>query len=357
MSDVDSRKEWWQAAAKELKGGDPLKDLAWTADAHLAMRPYYTQEDETGWEWLKPYQGHLGRKGPMINYVAVPVHTPQQANAQALAALQAGAEGILFQSDAPLTADRVEILINNILPEHCGVAFQLTHPDTVGFYLDYLAEKGSSVLHGFVLSEGFVTSAESLHKIKEADNFFMGTAQAETSRSEALAQWLCRVVNQINLAEKSGEENSKLFQKMLAHFTAGSSYFEDIAMLRAARLLGFKLAGAYGLNDFTPSQLQVFVEMPAFIHPNYAPHGTMLYHATAAMAAIIGGANAVLLHAEDSSQSMMSRIARNTPLILKEESYLDKVIDPAAGSYFIEQLTAGIAESAWAKFLALQSAS
>ena len=76
----------------------------------------------------------------------------------------------------------------------------------------------------------------------------------------------------------------------------------------------------------------------------------------AAMAAILGGCDALTIEAEEEGNTMMNRIARNTSSILDEESFLSKVADPLAGSYYIESLTKQLAEKAWAKFKELAKA-
>jgi methylmalonyl-CoA mutase len=76
----------------------------------------------------------------------------------------------------------------------------------------------------------------------------------------------------------------------------------------------------------------------------------MLKETTAAMAAILGGTNGLSLYPEEMDNVVMSRIARNTSHILREESHLNKVADPLAGSYLVENLMLEMAEKAWAKF-------
>src|SRR5436190_18952994 len=85
----------------------------------------------------------------------------------------------------------------------------------------------------------------------------------------------------------------------------------------------------------------------AFVNEKYEPHGNMLKGTTASLAAIFGGCDMLTVDAEDGQQEMMSRAARNISNILREEVHLSKVADPVAGSYYVETLSAQIADAAW----------
>ena len=76
----------------------------------------------------------------------------------------------------------------------------------------------------------------------------------------------------------------------------------------------------------------------------------MLKATMAAMASVIGGSNALTVYAEDNGNKMMERIASNVSNILREESHFNKVADPAAGAYVIEQMVNDIAQAAWEQF-------
>ena len=112
---------------------------------------------------------------------------------------------------------------------------------------------------------------------------------------------------------------------------------------------------SFNVTDISVNDLYIHSICTPFTDDTYAPHGNMLKGATAAMAAIIGGTSALTVLPEDDGDSMQRRIARNVSNVLKEESYLNKVADPAAGSYYLEHLTDTIAKAAWAKFQSKQT--
>jgi methylmalonyl-CoA mutase len=118
-------------------------------------------------------------------------------------------------------------------------------------------------------------------------------------------------------------------------FAIGSNYFFEIAKLRAARLLWAR-AGAQ-------SELYIHARTTLSNASLYDPYTNLLRATTEALSAVIGGCDALEVRPLRYSE----RLALNVQRILKEESHLDKVADPAGGSYYIESLTHSMAEAAW----------
>jgi methylmalonyl-CoA mutase len=142
------------------------------------------------------------------------------------------------------------------------------------------------------------------------------------------------------------------------NFGIGNNYFMEIAKLRAARLLWAQIVKAYNPANDCAAKLIAHCETSRFNKTIYDPHVNMLRTQTEAMSAALGGAHSItvlpfnVIYEEPTKLS--ERVARNQQILLKEESYLDKVSDPAAGSYYIENLTASIVEQAWKQFLIIQ---
>jgi methylmalonyl-CoA mutase len=143
--------------------------------------------------------------------------------------------------------------------------------------------------------------------------------------------------------------------KIRFSFGTGSNYFPEIAKLRAARLLW-----AVVTNGFLPSKsesikMDIHCVTSEWNKTLYDPYVNLLRTQTEAMSAILGGADSLTIEPFDivfrHTDEFSERISRNQQLILKEEAYFDKVADPAGGSYYIENLTNLIAESAWELFL------
>jgi len=134
----------------------------------------------------------------------------------------------------------------------------------------------------------------------------------------------------------------------------GSNYFMEIAKLRAARVLWTTLIEPYKPTCDGAFQISINTVASSWNKTLYDPYVNMLRSTTEAMSAALGGADSIALKPFDiaykQEDEFSSRINRNTQIILKEESYFDKVVDPAAGSYYIENLTNSIIESAWKLF-------
>ncbi|MGM0739897.1 MAG: methylmalonyl-CoA mutase family protein, partial [Bacteroidota bacterium] len=151
-----------------------------------------------------------------------------------------------------------------------------------------------------------------------------------------------------------GHAPTQIAATMLFSFASGPNYFMEIAKLRAARWLWRAVCKEWGVDE---KQIQMYIHSrtASWNLTLYDPHVNMLRTTTETMSASLGGSDAISVHPFDSTfkeeNEFSSRIARNTQLVLKEEAYFNKVADPAAGSYYIEQLTVSIAEQAWKHFL------
>ncbi len=137
-------------------------------------------------------------------------------------------------------------------------------------------------------------------------------------------------------------------------FAVSSNYFIEIAKLRAARILFAKLVEAYKPVDVNSIKIFIHCYTSTYNKTLYDPYNNVLRATTETMSAAIGGAESVTVLPYDmiyrKPDEYSYRISRNTQLILKNESYLDKIVDSSAGSYYIENLTESIAQAAWNLF-------
>jgi methylmalonyl-CoA mutase len=136
-------------------------------------------------------------------------------------------------------------------------------------------------------------------------------------------------------------------------FGISSFYFMEIAKFRAARMLWNKILEAYGANEEN-RKMFIHAKTTDFNQTYFDPYVNMLRTTTEAFSAIVGGVDSLQTNPFDNSfnpsDDLSKRIARNTQIILKEESHLDQVVDPAGGSFFVEKLTDEIATAAWKLF-------
>ncbi len=154
------------------------------------------------------------------------------------------------------------------------------------------------------------------------------------------------------LESLSGLDVEQVLNKLVFNFSIGSNYFMEIAKLRAARIIWNKIAEAYGAKE--PSRgMQIAAETSLFSKTVYDPYVNLLREGNEAFAAVVGGIQYLHVNSFDKitgSSPFSERIARNMQLILQEEAQLKKVIDPAGGSWYVEQLTNELAQKAWAFF-------
>jgi methylmalonyl-CoA mutase len=145
---------------------------------------------------------------------------------------------------------------------------------------------------------------------------------------------------------------------MQLSLSSGPNFFMEIAKLRAARVLWSSIAVAYGADPFN-AVITIHSTSSSWNLTLYDPYMNLLRGTSGAISAILGGADYLTVLPYDYpsgiSSSFSDRIARNVQIIMREESYLDRVSDPASGSYYIENLTDSIGEKAWKLFREVES--
>jgi len=160
------------------------------------------------------------------------------------------------------------------------------------------------------------------------------------------------------LSEHPETDLAALANEFCFSFACGSNFFMEIAKLRAARLLWTRILEEFGDGE-AAQNMTIHCETSRWNKTLLDPHANILRATTEAMSAVIGGSNSIDIApfnvlSEDSS-SFSRRIVRNIHHILREESHLHRVIDPAGGSPYVERLTAQLAERAWSCFRELET--
>lgn len=359
-----SKEEWIEKVTNDLKGKDFQETMTWNSEEGFEVEAMYMESDMDKVKWVQKFENQL--YNPEKSHIQsrywqncsiIAIDHAKEAQKYALEALQSGAEAVLFQQSK--TPDFPTLLEEVLLP-YCGVFFSGTMDvnSAVGGYLSYAASKGYdlSKLEGGFLIEGNTQSiAAAIKTSASAKGVKVVGIEAEGKTiSQRIASVLKAVAQQVESLEAEGISPKEVFENLHIRTDVSSSYFPEIAGLRALRILLTQMASLYRV------EMQAYqFSIHAFTTLDNAEEDVyqfMLSNTTQAMSAIIGGANVVtvLPHTfqteKDSRFSL--RIARNVSTILKEEGYLDKVADPSAGSYYIETLTAKLAEKAWDLFRA-----
>ena len=204
-----------------------------------------------------------------------------------------------------------------------------------------------------------------LHQEKTDNNWEIGEVifvkDAKTANQEAIdgtlhyrnreqtIEELTQILLSTNAYLKEIEANQ--VNSLQLSIAIGESYFINIAKIRALKILWHNLMSAYELE--TPLTLEAHLATSSLTDDQ---HQNMIQMSTQALSAVIAGVDRLFLTPADHSYTAFTkRIARNVQHLLQLESHLDQVIDPSAGSYYIEKLTNEIVEQVWGKFTALAS--
>jgi len=351
-----NRQQWLDKITTDLKGKD-YQSLHWQA-AGLSGEPIFTRED------LPEALPNLANVHPdptvfgarhWVNYQWIKVNSEKEANAKALFALNNGATGIIFEL---AVEPDWKALLADIQLNYCylGLVDSLGNANGLQSFEKYCQQTGinASELNGFAIQS---SEATVLNPGPASFKYLNVSTTAELPVIE-LAGQLAVATNLFDELTDQAIAPSVLFSQTQFQLSLGSSYFAEIAKFRAMRSLAVRFASAYGLN-LAVNEVQILGMSGDWSAQLDDPHSHMLHATTQAMAATIGGADAICIkpfYPVFKDEFLAERAARNISTILQEESYLAKVVDPAAGTYFIESLTDQMINQAWALFLAIEDA-
>lgn len=387
--------KWMEKITADLKGADFRKRLVWKTRDGLEVMPFYRQEDLDKLH----HKGFLPGDYPYVRGARIAdnswlvrqditVTDYDAANARALNILMRGVSSLGFVIAVPesATADNISRLLKGIHLESVEVNFitpgmakelfasvesflllagtntgnvrmtiaadplgrlaangRLCVPVEQG--LDYLADlvKDSATVPGMkclepsgtVFSNAGAGPVTELACVLALGNDYMAALTARGIKPETAAR------------------------TMKFTFGIGPDFFPEIAKLRAARMLWATIVRAWGPKEEKDTLMDIHSVTGRWNKTMYDPYVNMLRTQTEAMSAVLGGAGSVTVEPFDTvfrnADEFSERIARNQQLLLAEESHLDKVADPAAGSYYIEELTSMMAHEAWKLFLEIEN--
>lgn len=384
-----SKSQWKEKTLADLKGADFDKKLVWRTLEGFNLQPYYASEDLEGLEYLRNFENSTlnmldGSQGPRywVNREKIVVEDAESANKAAIKALNSGSDGLIFDLSGKEGID-IKKLLNNILPLHCSVSFiadrdaaklikgyftyeSENHIETSQLFgsINYDPIKNLTV-NGKMASDGFEVVKEIIEITNSADRFYgltVNSSQFQNSGSslvQELAFTLNMAVEYIDKLGELGISAETVIKNMECSMAVGTDYFPEIAKIRALRVLFYKIAESYGVSDYDPGDLNIHAISSGWTKTLYDPYVNMLRNTTEAMSAVIGGCNAITIapyneHFEAPTE-LSKRISRNVSNMLKEESYFDKIVDPSAGSYYIENITDEMVQKAWELFTEVET--
>ena len=386
-----STEAWMEKITADLKGADFEKKLVWKTNEGFKVKPFYRQEDLEG---LKTTEGLPGQfpylRGTKKNdntwYVRqeIKVECAKEANAKALDILNKGVDSLGFSlKKKDLCPEYIETLLEGICAECVELNFSTCQGATVllaNLLVEYFTKKGYD-LANLKGSVNYDPMGKMLSKGKDVSNY-IATAKELVSVMAALPKYRCISVNAIELNNagsyiaqelgyalawgneylnaliEAGVSVDDAAKKIKFNFGISSNYFLEIAKFRAARMLWANIVKEYAPACDCSCKMLAHAETSTFNLTLFDAHVNMLRTQTEAMSAALAGVNSITVSPYDKAyqtpDDFSERIARNQQLLLKEECHFDKVVDPAAGSYFIENLTVSIAQQAWNLFLQVE---
>ncbi|GAB3541311.1 methylmalonyl-CoA mutase family protein [Spirosoma fluminis] len=356
FSPVD-RFAWLAQVRAELKDEHAYESLRWSSPEGFGVEPYYTADDLTTLPLADIQTAQKAAPG-WLNAPERRITNEKLDNASFRSALTSGADALVL--DLPLQVD-VNRLLDGIKLSDTPVYFRLASAEVD--FVQALQTVAPYQLKGGLLTDVSADTAQITRQLAGSPQFRTVCVNshpfhnAGATATQELAFTFARLSDAYDQLTEAGLTAEELAPKTLISVSVGTSYFMEIAKLRALRVLWQRFIGAYGTSTVS---VTVHAQTSTFYDATATPYTNLLRATTEAMAAVMGGCDVltihpydtVLGHATDELESNFSeRIARNVSLLLAEESYLGKVADPAAGSYYIETLTSQLITAAWTLFL------
>ena len=175
--------------------------------------------------------------------------------------------------------------------------------------------------------------------------------EAGANLVQELAYTLADGKEYVRTAIERGMDVDKFAGRLSFFFAIGMNFFMEAAKLRAARLLWHRIMEEFDAKDVKSKMLRTHCQTSGVSLQEQDPYNNVVRTAYEALSAVLGGTQSLHTNALDEAIALptefSARIARNTQLILQEETGVSNVIDPLAGSYYVESLTAELADAAW----------
>lgn len=349
-----STAEWEARIQADLKGADYASALISGTSDGLQRKPYYRKEDLPAWMQNAPFglftdKGNANRWTNRQDFL---VSDPKLANQLALEALNNDISSVGFSVSGDLTAEDLQNLLQGIWLNAVPVHLTVSHNAAA------MANKMAQAVQALGYTPADVQGSLCLDSAKSADFPFPKVKTRIADGTQIREQGGTTGLEIAGILAQYSDilaEHPALSEDVAVHTAVGSGYFEEIAKLRALRLLLPMVAEAYGVTTETPP-------VTAFtLNRNMTRvdrHTNLLRLTSEAMAAVLGGADEVSVapfEAAETNPAFSARLSRNIQHLLAHETHLDYVDDPAAGSYYLETLTDQLAAKAWQYFQQMET--
>lgn len=395
-----STQEWLDKIEVDLKGADFQKRLVWRTNEGFNVQPFYRREDLKTMKTPDALPGEFpfvrGNKKHDNEWyvrqnievidpkVESPLEMAKNANAKALDILNKGIDSISFHFPGDMVSrETVEALLDGIYCECVELNFSTCKRRSVmlaQLLTDYFESKGYDkqkivgsidwdpievmIRRGKDTTPVLAFAPKLIDALKDYPNFrciavnSLSLNNAGAYIVQELAYALSWGNEYMNLMVEDGIDPALAANKIKFNMGISENYFMEIAKFRAARLLWAEIVKQYEPSTDKACQMCVNATTTSYNMTLFDSYVNLLRSQTETMSAAIAGVHSIVVTPFDSvyetPTDFSERIARNQQLLLKEESHFDKVVDPSAGSYYIEHLTTSLADAAWKIFLDIE---
>ena len=405
--------KWQAAAAKEVKG----RDLTWHTPEGIAVKPLYTADDVTqdpGLPGFAPFTRgvrasmYAGRPWTIRQYAGF--STAEESNAFYRRNLAAGQKGLSvafdlathrgYDSDHPrvtgdvgkagVAIDSVEdmkILFDGIPLDKMSVSMTMNGAviPILAFFIVAGEEQGvdrklldgtiqNDILKEFmvrntyiyppepsmrIISDIFAYTSAEMPKFNSISISGYHMQEAGATQLHELAFTIADGMDYVKYGVASGLDIDKFAGRLSFFFAIGMNFFMEVAKLRAARVLWHRVMTQLGAKDERSKMLRTHCQTSGVSLTEQDPYNNVMRTTIEAMAAMLGGTQSLHTNALDEAIALptdfSARIARNTQLVIQEETGMCNVVDPLGGSYYVESLTQSLVDGAWAIVERVQS--
>ena len=367
--------EWLEKIRKDLKGRDIYELDSKISDSVIS--PFSHADDFS----VQPKPTKTGKGNWSVGEIISITNDFKSSNKKLLRALIRGVQSPVLEFDVFPDANALEILLSNVELDYIALHFSVkSDTNNLELFLKNFYDYAQSVnknpdkLNGSIRFEPFDRRLNDINLIVNALAFgkkylplfkiISINARPFFSDGENIVEELTQTLLACNsyFSELTvvGVSTQDIADRLIIICSIGKNYFMEIAKLRALRIVWQHLLSGYSelKLEKTPSPLDSKLMIEAVIQPQKTigiPQKNIIGASTQIMSAVIGGADNICTEVENSlsqieQDAFNQRILTNIQHLLSLESYFDRVVDPLAGSYYVETLTLKIAETVWENF-------
>jgi methylmalonyl-CoA mutase len=405
MAERPDLSDWEALASREVKG----RDLDWQTPEGITVKPLYTAADvreDPGLPGFAPFTRgvrasmYAGRPWTIRQYAGF--STAEESNAFYRRNLAAGQKGLSvafdlathrgYDSDHPRvtgdvgkagvaidTVEDMKILFDGIPLDAMSVSMTMNGAviPVLAFFIVAAEEQGvhrsklegtiqNDILKEFmvrntyiyppepsmrIISDIFAYTSAEMPKFNSISISGYHMQEAGATQLQELAFTIADGMEYVKYGVASGLDIDKFAGRLSFFFAIGMNFFMEVAKLRAARVLWHRAMTQLGAKDERSKMLRTHCQTSGVSLTEQDPYNNVIRTTIEAMAAMLGGTQSLHTNALDEAIALptdfSARIARNTQIVLQEETGMTKVVDPLGGSYYVESLTQSLVDGAW----------